>query len=159
MDKPSDQFSKIAYQLAGKRFGIDPINLSEAEHQFDARNIHPKISEISKSLFDSGHYKQATFEAYILIENIVKTESSCNNIGFSLMMNVFNENNPLLCLNDLANDSDKDEQQGFKHIFAGVVAGIRNPRGHQVDIAETMTECLDHLSLASLLIRKIDGAS
>lgn len=158
MDRPSDLFSKIAYQLAGKRFGIEPVNLPGAEHPFDARNIHPKISEASKGLFDSGHFKQATFEAYILIDDIVKTSSNSDETGFKLMMNAFNEENPLLILNNLSNVSDKDEQKGFKHIFAGAAAGIRNPRGHQVDLAETMTECLDHLSLASLLIRKIDGA-
>lgn len=33
---------------------------------------------------------------------------------------------------------------------------IRNPRGHEFGLQETPDQCLDHISLASLLLRRLD---
>ncbi len=77
--------------------------------------------------------------------------------GYALMMDAFNENNAKLKLNALVTDSEIDEQRGYKSIFAGAAAGIRNPRGDEVDIGDTPDEALDYLALASLLLRRLDA--
>lgn len=74
------------------------------------------------------------------------------------MMDAFNEDRAAIRLNALATDSDIDEQRGFKFIFAGVAAGIRNPRAHEVDLGDTLDEALDYIALASLLLRRLDAA-
>jgi uncharacterized protein (TIGR02391 family) len=74
------------------------------------------------------------------------------------MMEAFNENNAKVKLNALVTDSEIDEQRGYRSIFAGAAAGIRNPRGHEVDIGDTPDEALDYLALASLLLRRLDVA-
>ena len=43
------------------------------------------------------------------------------------MMEAFNENNAKVKLNALVTDSEIDEQRGYKSIFTGAAAGIRNP--------------------------------
>lgn len=75
------------------------------------------------------------------------------------MMKAFDENNPTLRLNPGATDSERDEQFGYRYIFAGAQSGIRNPRGHEVDIPDDPDTCLDHLSVASVLLRKLDAAA
>jgi uncharacterized protein (TIGR02391 family) len=50
--------------------------------------------------------------------------------GVALMSTVFSPNDPILAFNSLANQTDKDEQQGLMHLFMGAVLGIRNPRAH-----------------------------
>ena len=74
------------------------------------------------------------------------------------MMDAFNENSPKVELNGLATESERDEQMGFKFIFAGAATGIRNPRGHEIDLGDTPDEALDYLALASLLLRRLDAA-
>lgn len=125
-------------------------------HPFDERNIHPSIVNLTKKLFDDGHYSQATFEAYKYIDKEIQSLSSINESGYKLMMQAFNEASPKIKLTNLTNASEKDEQEGYKFIFAGSVLAIRNPRGHEYSIKETLDECLDHLSLASLLKRRLD---
>ena len=49
---------------------------------------------------------------------------------FGLMMNAFNETGSNIRLTDLQTTSQKDEQKGFRYVFAGTMSGIRNPRGH-----------------------------
>ncbi len=65
---------------------------------------------------------------------------------------------PLLALNQGMTPSEENEQEGFEFLFAGAMQGIRNPRGHTVALADDLDTCLDHLSLASLLLRKLDDA-
>src|SRR6516225_7550274 len=100
-------------------------------HPFDERNIHPDIAAVSQKLFDDGHYSQATFEAFKLIDKTVQAVSGVVDTGFKLMMTAFSENGPKIQLNDLVTMSDKDEQLGFRHMFAGAMSAIRNPRGHE----------------------------
>ena len=124
-------------------------------HPFDERNIHPDISKVSLQLFDNGHYSQATFEAFKYLDLYVKRLSRVNESGFKLMMTAFAEANPKIKLTDLVTASDIDEQSGFKFIFAGVMSAIRNPRGHEIT-TDPIHRCLDHLSLASVLLRRIE---
>jgi uncharacterized protein (TIGR02391 family) len=137
---------------------VGPLQVPEAKsaHPFDERNIHPDIAAVSQSLFDNGHYSQATFEAFKLIDNKVRSASGIEDSGFSLMMNAFNEKNPKIKLNELATVSDKDEQTGFRHVFAGSMAAIRNPRGHDIR-ADPIDLSLDHLSFASVLLRTFES--
>jgi hypothetical protein len=57
----------------------------------------------------------------------------------------------------MSNESERDEQSGFRFIFAGSMAAIRNPRGHEVNLPDTIDLCLDHLSFASVLLRRLDN--
>lgn len=124
-------------------------------HPFEERNVHPEIDVIARELFDNGHYSHATFEAYKYIDKIVQKLSKSSESGYKLMTQAFNETSPLIKLNNLSNTSEKDEQKGYMFIFSGVVMAIRNPRGHEVSVKETPTQCLDHISLASLLLRRL----
>jgi uncharacterized protein (TIGR02391 family) len=75
-----------------------------------------------------------------------------------MMMQAFDEKNPVLKLNAMLTESEVDEQKGFRHIFAGAQSGIRNPRGHDMDTGDGPDLCLDHLSVASVLLRTLDAA-
>lgn len=129
-------------------------------HPFDQRNIHPEIQQASKNLFDNKHFTQATFKAFKYIENKVQEVSTLPSLtGFDLMMKAFNGNTPKIRLNHLNLTSSKDEQEGYKFIFGGTMRGIRNPRAHGSGISDTPDQCLDYLSLASLLLRKINRSN
>ncbi len=41
-------------------------------------------------------------------------------------------------------------------MFAGSMLAIRNPRGHEVSLSESPDQCLDHLSFASFLLRRLE---
>jgi uncharacterized protein (TIGR02391 family) len=125
-------------------------------HPFDERNIHPDIVSVSANLFDNGHYSQATFEAFKLLDNKVKAVAGLNESGYKLMMAAFSEANPRIRLTNLLTTSEIDEQSGFKFIFAGSMTAIRNPRGHDIK-ADSIDLCLDHLSLASVLVRTLES--
>jgi uncharacterized protein (TIGR02391 family) len=128
-------------------------------HPFETRNIHPDLPPRVRSLFDDGYYPEATFLAYKFIETEVKRLASIRGqTGFALMMTAFDETKPKIALNNLGKDSDIDEQRGYRHMFAGAQSAIRNPRGHDTELVDNPDLCLDHLALASVLLRRLDDA-
>lgn len=125
-------------------------------HPFDERDIHQSVQSTSRKLFDDGHYASATFEAYKFIDKKVSALAKVSESGVKLMMKAFSEQSPLIRLTDISTTSERDEQEGYKFIFSGSVMAIRNPRGHEYGVTDSPTDCLDHLSLASLLLRRLE---
>lgn len=134
---------------------------SESEssgHPFEDRNIHSDLPAEVRRLFDNGHYAQATFEALKFLDEEVQRISGDSDFGKSLMMRVFGGSPPKLPINPGMTATEQSEQEGFKFIFAGTMAGIRNPRGHKSGVIDDPDTCLDHLCLASMLLRKLEEA-
>lgn len=153
MVKALGQFEKIV-RMSGK-LAVGQIVTDDETHPFDQRNVHPDISKVSKRLFDDGHFSQATFEAFKLVDNRVKKIAKSRDSGQKLMMAAFSEKDPKIKLTNLSSVSEEDEQAGFKFIFAGAMGAIRNPRGHENKI-DPIERSLDHLSLASVLLRRLE---
>ncbi len=156
MSRVLRQFEGIA-RRAHKFDQSKMVDADKEFHPFDDRNIHPAIADVSQKLFDNGHYSQATFEAFKYIDKNVSMISGVKNSGHSLMMEAFSDTDPKIKLTHLTTTSEVDEQKGFRFMFAGSVWAIRNPRGHEVSLQDSIDLCLDHLSVASMLLRRIEG--
>jgi uncharacterized protein (TIGR02391 family) len=78
--------------------------------------------------------------------------------GKSLMSQAFNFSAPRIRLNAGANEVDRDEQEGFMHIFMGAAQGVRNPKAHAMSEEMDRDRAFEYLALASLLIRRLDDA-
>lgn len=73
--------------------------------------------------------------------------------GVKLMQNAFSPNNPVLKLNDLITQSEKDQQRGYMELFAAVITGVRNPRAHEHAYLDDPETALELLGLANHLVR------
>ena len=71
----------VTHRFCNKTFGVSIDDRYPPEHPFDERHIHATISTVSKKLFDDGHYRQATLDAFIRIEVLVKERSELENKG------------------------------------------------------------------------------
>ena len=125
---------------------------------FNSRKLHKSITFSCKKLFTDGHYSQAIFEACKVLNNRVQIDSKLIADGKSLMSQAFNQKFPKIKLNDNETSSDIDEQEGFMHIYMGVMQGIRNPKGHEIINLSDPYRALDYLSLISLLLRRLGEA-
>jgi uncharacterized protein (TIGR02391 family) len=127
-------------------------------HPFNERNIASALPAIVQRLFDDGHYAQATFEAYKFVDKEIQRHAASSKSGFQLMMEVLGGASPTVRITPMLTVSQQDEQKGFQFLFAGATLAIRNPRGHEYAISDDPDLCLDHLSLASLLLRRLADA-
>lgn len=121
--------------------------------------LHPTLSLVSKEKFDSGFFADAVESAYKevnkIVKQIVKDIAGDEIDGANLMNRAFSVNDPVIKLNKLANESEKNEQKGFMQIFAGVMTGIRNPQAHD-NLEIERSKAIHFLFLASLLLYKLD---
>lgn len=143
-------------QVYRQKYPPDEDSLQNNDFDNILRRLHPEIRKSSSELFKNKHYLQATSEAFKKVNNMVKKKSGLHSEdGKSLMLNVFSPKKPILKLNQLISDSDKNEQEGFMHIFAGSIQGIRNPRAHD-ELKQNPWITIEYLCLASLLAKTID---
>jgi uncharacterized protein (TIGR02391 family) len=119
--------------------------------------LHPEIGEAANKLYLDGHYANAIEAAVKALNNLVRLRSGKELNGDNLMTTVFSPNNPILRFNDLEDQSDRDEQKGFMLMFAGAVAGLRNPRAHKL-IKDDPERALEFIAFVSLLAKLLDGA-
>jgi uncharacterized protein (TIGR02391 family) len=149
---PWDQFSLLKKKLKVEITSKPRIN----ERFFKDRGFHKSVVFVSKKLFIDGHYSQSIFEACKLLENAVKKKSGLKLTGLPLMQQAFSPNKPILKLNSMSDQSEKDEQAGLMQIYAGVMLGIRDPKGHSIINLKDREKALEYLSLISLLFRRLD---
>ncbi len=136
----------------------EATNTSSNQHPFVSRNLHQSLPKKSKKLFDDGHFSESTFEALKFLDKVVQKIGGSREHGVKLMMKMFSSDTPAIRLNTLANQSDIDEQDGFKFIFAGIMSALRNPKGHEYEIEDDPDTCLDHLTIISALFRRLEKA-
>lgn len=121
-------------------------------------NLHPEIERRVVKLFRDGHYANAVEDACKALNALVKLRSGRDDLdGASLMQTVFSVKAPLLAFNDLANESDRSEQQGMMHLFTGAMLAFRNPRAHDF-VQDHPDRALKIIQLVSLLGELLDTA-
>lgn len=114
--------------------------------------LHPRVAEVSLSLYADGYYDEAVLAASKSLINFVKEKSGKEIDGRPLMTEVFSQNNPILAFNDLSSKTDKDEQQGMMCLFEGAAQAIRNPRGHDFP-GDSPERAMEYISFISMLAK------
>jgi len=126
---------------------------------FDHLNLHQRILDVSRDLFLDGYHWEAVFAAAKTLVNYVKERSGRHDLdGAQLVRTVFSKNDPILAFNDLADQTDQDEQEGMMHLMEGAVLGIRNPGGHSFPEGPEQ-RAIEYLSLLSLLAYRVQEAT
>jgi uncharacterized protein (TIGR02391 family) len=161
MPSSFDRFESIArsiVQLPETGLVAPPAPEPVPPHPFESMNLHPNLPPKVRKLFDDGHFAEATFHAFKFLDKEVQRHSKISESGWKLMMAAFDEAKPKIQLTPMSNQSEKDEQKGYRFIFSGSVEAIRNPRGHEYTEVDNPETCLDHLCFASMLLRRLEAA-
>lgn len=156
------------------RYALTLQGLTEAEHlegglgqprprnpvpqSLGLESFHSAIREASLALLSDGHHARAVEEAFKRVELKVRELTGIADFGKSLMGVAFGGDPPPLSVATVEGLSAKSEQEGFKLLFMGAMAGIRNIEAHEVTERTDIQWTLEHLALASLLMRRLDLA-
>ncbi len=130
--------------------------LESPTHLFDALQLHPKVIEASKSCFITGNYREAILNAFIALTDYVKERTKLETDNKDLMTKAFNVDKPVIKLNSLQEQYERDEQEGFRFLYMGATVGIRNPKAHKLIPQSNPLHTLEYLSFASLLMRRVE---
>jgi len=137
-----------------------PEEIIDEELIFFWKSMDKNIIAVSKKLFNGGHYADSVFAAFKEVNNrvkhITKNITGRELDGKNLMLTTFSINKPVIILDDnLSSQIGKDIQEGYMHIFAGSIQGIRNPKAHD-NLKIDKKKAVQFLSLASLLMDKLN---
>lgn len=123
-------------------------------------SLHATVRQVADRYLES-HMEVAIFEAFKAVNNRVKEMTGLNADGSDLMAKAFGDDrdpNPPIRLADVSKESGRNIQSGFRFIFMGAVRGIRNPDAHELFEPVNEEEAFEELSLASMLMRRLDDA-
>ena len=136
--------------------GLPSVPLSEL---FDSLVTDSLIRQSSRRLFLDKHYSNSVERAFVCINNAVKGKSEQTGLdGASLMRKAFSAQEPILKFNEGRTTSERDEQEGYMHLYEGAMLGVRNPRVHENQLEDDPTTALSLLALANHLMNKLDDS-
>lgn len=154
-DKMRDEVYKILREC-----GI-PYARPSNEEDFDKRGFHPEVMKHSRSLFLEGNYFHAVFESAKAFNVAVKQRAGVDKDGQALMHEAFSSSKPLIKITPCKTTTERDIQDGYRFLAAGLMSAIRNPIAHEPAISFPVgrDDALDILSLISYLFRWLDEAT
>lgn len=138
-------------------------NLGENAPELSAAELHPWIWEGAKSLWQSGHYREAVGGAIRKLNAETQNKVGRRDVSETdLFKQAFSMDEPkvdksrLRRMKDDGSDTYKSVQRGAMALAEGVFAGIRNPLSHEVDQELSEQEALEYLAALSVLARWVD---
>lgn len=144
--------------VIGERVRVEPGMVSPLGRDARLAALHVDIRQVTER-FVEDHLDVAIFEAFKAINNRVKQMTCLDLDGSSLMDKTLGVAHPLIIFADLSTQTGKDIQQGLHFMFKGAVQSIRNPDAHEQFKPLDEEEGLEELTFASMLMRRLDGAT
>ncbi len=92
--------------------------------------LDDRLANAIASSYDSKNFSGAIIDAIHLLGDLIRNKSGLDLDGNQLVGQAFAGSNPLIKVNSLQTESDREEQKGIEQLLRGVYTGIRNPRSH-----------------------------
>lgn len=132
---------------------------SDLRRKLQERNIHPEVLKYCKAELLQDNYFHAVFEATKGVAQYIRNKTGLTSDGAKLVDDAFSIQRPLLAFNTLQTETEQSEQKGFANLLKGFFGAVRNPHAHTPKIIwEGEIEATDYLTLASMLMRKLEQA-
>lgn len=138
-------------------------NLGENAPDLSAADLHPWIWSGAKSLWQSGHYREAVEGAIRKLNAEAQNKVGRRDISETdLFKQAFSLDEPksgksrLRRMQDDGSDTYKSVQRGAMTFAEGVFARIRNPLSHEAEQELSEQEALEYLAALSVLARWVD---
>ena len=131
----------------------------------DVYNIHPKLSDSIK-LIKKSEFVSSAREAIITVEECLRTKSKLDLHGTNLVNQALSFNydkqsqtftkEPIIYINSLNTESERNEQEGLRYMLLGFVEGIRNIYQHN-SIKSSVSYSVTTVIQASYFLYLLDG--
>jgi uncharacterized protein (TIGR02391 family) len=143
--------------------------LAEAQQRADdlraelsRRSVHPDVLRFCRAELLQQNYFHAVLEASKSVADKLRTLTGAAGDGTPLVDATCSlGSGPRIAFSSLATEWERSEQTGIATLMKGLFSTFRNPAAHAPRIvwATSRTDALDMLTLASMLHRRLDGAT
>lgn len=159
-------FAGLKYEENGVfKFIKQAESLSEAEKRASSirqklisHGVHTKVLEYCTAELVGDDAFHGVLEACKGLFAHIRKLTGLTSDGSQLIDDAFGEPKPLLALNSLRTQTERNEQKGLMLLLKGCTSAFRNPTAHEPRIlwAGTDNDALDSLIFISMLHKKID---
>jgi len=126
----------------------------------DFKDLHPAVQRAAGDLLRDSHYDEAVGRAAKALNLMVRQKTGrTRDDGVGMMHQVFNikqTDGARLHLNDLADQTKIDEQEGVRFLMAGMQAAVANVDKHAKLGVDGPEQAMELLAMLSLLARVIE---
>lgn len=124
------------------------------------RGVHPDVLRFCREELVADDYFHAVLEAVKSIADKLRTRTGLSDDGGALIDRVLSGDLPMLAINPLRTESERNEQRGFANLVRGTFGMFRNTTAHEARIHWPIgkDDAEDLLSLVSLIHRRLDAA-
>ena len=144
-----------------------PYSLKKLKGFFEVYNIHAALSDAVQLIYKS-EFESAAREAFVAVENYLKKKSGLDSHGFDLATRALSfeidkqtgeiKRAPLIAINDLKNESERNEQDGIRYMLMGFFQGPRNLYQHN-HVGSGVSNSISVIIEASFFLHLLDGHS
>lgn len=144
-----------------------PYSLKKLKGFFEVYNIHTALKD-AVQLICKSEFESAAREAFVTVENYLKKKSGLDSHGFDLATKALSfevdkqtgeiKRRPLIAINDLKNESERNEQDGIRYMLMGFFQGPRNLYQHN-HIGSGVSNSISVIIEASFFLHLLDGHS
>lgn len=144
-----------------------PVSLERLKGFFEVYHIHPLLQD-SVDLIYKSEFESAAREAFVTVENVLRIKSKLESHGFDLATKALSfecdkktgevTKQPLIAVNGLKNESDRNEQEGIRYMLMGFFQGPRNLYQHN-HIGSGVSNSFSIVIEASFFLHLLDGHS
>lgn len=144
-----------------------PYTQKKIKDFLDVFHVHPKLEKSVELLYKS-EFVSAAREAVVTVETVLKSKSGLDSHGESLASNALTftydqktaqiTRQPLIAVNKLETDSERNEQKGLMLMLMGFFTGIRNIYQHS-HVGSGVSNSIATIIQASYFLDILDGKS
>lgn len=144
-----------------------PYTLEKIRAFFETFNLPPSLKDALALIYKS-EFESAAREAFVVVETALKRKSGLDSHGFdlatkSLSFEIDKKTGevikaPLIAVNSLKTESDKNEQEGIRYMLMGFFQGPRNLYQHN-HIGSGASNSISIVIEASFFLHLLDGHS
>lgn len=142
------------------------VNLGEGAPELLATELHPWVWSGAKSLWQSGHFREAVAGAITKLNAEAQNKVVRRDVSETkLFQQAFTTEAPkpgqvrLRRMTDNGSETYRSVQRGAMAFAEGVFAGIRNPLAHEAGQEISEQQALEYLAALSVLARWVDAAA
>lgn len=144
-----------------------PYSRDKLKSFFDVYALHPAL-DTSMRLLEKSEFEAAAREAFVTVENCLRKKSGLDSHGFDLATKSLSfemdkntgeiKKTPLIAINSLKTESDRNEQDGIRYMLMGFFQGPRNLYQHS-HIGSGASNAISIVIEASFFLQLLDGHS
>jgi uncharacterized protein (TIGR02391 family) len=153
MQAPGQARDNMTLTKKGKEVaGLGNLDEIMARANLRREMLHPLLRTSVYDSFATGHYDTAVRDAFVIVEDKVKSASGIkSDIGVKLMRAAFNPNGGSQTLTDMSLPMAEPERMA--DLFAGAIGTFKNPHSHRVLGNSDPAPVIEELLFASRLLR------